>query len=75
MTAQDTVRKAALAAVAMGLWCVASVSATSLTLDNSAKRRTLIPFFHEVKTSVAQARMPLCAAAGGNVWKDSVSVK
>lgn len=73
MAARETARKTASAAVAVGLWCVASVSATSLTLDNSA-RGTWI-YFHQMKTSVAQAQMPLCAAVGGSAWRASVSAR
>lgn len=69
-----TVRKTAPAAVATGLWCVPSVSATSLTLDNSARGRP-VHFFHRMKTSVAQARMPLCAAVEGGAWRASASVR
>lgn len=70
MTAQETVRKEALAAEAVGPWYVASVSAPILTLDYSARKTTT---FQEMKTSVAQARRTPCVAVGGNVWRDSAN--
>lgn len=74
MTARETGRKTASAAAAVGLWCVASVSAISLTLDNSA-RGTLIYSLHQTKTPAAQAPKPLCAAVGGSARRASVSAR
>lgn len=65
VTVRETVRKTAPAAVAKGLWCVASVSAPGLTLDSSASW-TKVHFLHQMIMAVVQARMPLCAVVGGS---------
>lgn len=72
MSAQRAVRTAAWTAVAMGLWCVADVSVMSRTLDNGATVTWI--HRHEMKTRADQVRTTLFAAAGGGVWRASVSV-
>ena len=74
VTARAAVRNAAPSAVATGLTCVASVSATSLTLDDSASKASM-HFFHKMKTPAAQVQTPLCAAAGENALRATASVR